>query len=196
MALVRKIGTAKFTQDGEKYTLTDDTGDYDINTNPGGYGAPNEARVDFALMIIVYYKEYHAGDISNVKITPDTHDPTNVVTFSIPTVKDGHYFSTVYWVPIADYNSAVPTDDQLEASSYPKIESNSAILSKSNLERNKIITQRVENIVVNNSKKNIDNLIRKYDNIRVLQEGARIEFCKGEYVNFSRIVNALTTKVC
>lgn len=84
------------SDDGGTIYLSDITGDYNVSTNPGGYGAPNTARTDLALILIVNYKAI-AGDES---IAVSGYDPEVVTQWTMPNItKDGHYEFKVYQVP-------------------------------------------------------------------------------------------------
>lgn len=75
--------------------LDDNTGDYEVSENPGGYGAPNTARTDLALIVIVKYKATEA----DVAIAASTYNPEVVTQFVFPTLNgDGWYQFNIYSV--------------------------------------------------------------------------------------------------
>lgn len=122
-------------QGGTILYLDDNTGAYEATENPGGYGSPNTARADLALIVIAKYK---ASD-GAVSITADTYDPEIVTqwVFDSDLQGDGHYEFNVY--PVAK-KAAQPatlntfvynfTSNQLErgngstfvAATYPELE--------------------------------------------------------------------------
>lgn len=195
MAITPSLTIAATTTDGDHFVISDDVGTYDVSTNPSGYGIPNELRTEFALMIVVSYKEYSDGELVDVPLTV-SYDPVSVADFTVPTLKDGYYYLTVYWVPIDIYNTSVPTVEELEASSYGQVEQHVPVLSKTYLKRNSINASIIDNIILTNSTVNNTKNRIKNENIRALIEGARREFCKGEYYNFAKITEALNNKIC
>jgi hypothetical protein len=84
-------------QGGTILYLDDNTGAYEVTENPGGYGSPNTARADLALIVIAKYK---ASD-GSVTITADTYDPEGVTqwVYDNDLQGDGHYEFNVY--PVA-----------------------------------------------------------------------------------------------
>lgn len=94
MALVQ-VFTIRESEDGTIIYITDETGEYDAVSNPGGYGAPNTAREDVALIILGKYKA-SAGD---VELTFDTYNPEDVTEFAVSNLDtDGYYQFKVYTV--------------------------------------------------------------------------------------------------
>lgn len=73
---------------------SDDTGDYSL-TNPGGYGSPNTARADLAILLVV---KYHPST-ATVALTVGTYDPKTVTDWTVTgNGKDGHFSFTFYSV--------------------------------------------------------------------------------------------------
>lgn len=94
MALVQRFDITE-SQDGTIIYISDETGEYDASSNPGGYGGPNTARADVALIILGKYKA-SAGDTD---LTFDAYDPEIVTEFSVSNLDtDGYYQFKVYTV--------------------------------------------------------------------------------------------------
>jgi len=94
MAL-QQVFTISESQDGETIYIDDDTGDYDVSTNPGGYGTPNPARADVALILIANYKS-STGDEA---MTITSYDPESVTQFIITSADtDGHIEFDIYTI--------------------------------------------------------------------------------------------------
>ncbi len=94
MALVQ-VFTERESEDGTIIYITDETGEYDAISNPGGYGAPNTERSEVALIILGKYKA-SAGD---VELTADTYNPEDVTEFAFSALEhDGYYQFKIYTV--------------------------------------------------------------------------------------------------
>ncbi len=95
MAL-QQVFTISESQDGETVYIDDDTGAYDAMTNPAGYGAPNTAREDIAIILIANYK----GSTGDTAMTITTYDPENVEQWVITSATtDGHVEFDLYNIP-------------------------------------------------------------------------------------------------
>lgn len=95
------------------------TGTYNVSTNPGGFGAPNPDRADFAAVMIAVHKLV-SGDVpANIL----AYDPLSVTSFTIEITPDvnGHLKYDLYLIPIFDelltynegditYDNRVPAD--------------------------------------------------------------------------------------
>ncbi len=100
MALQQSFSVSQ-SQDASILYLTDTTGNYNVTTNPGGYGSPNVARTDLALILIVTYKATEA----DVDIQPSTYNPETIGLWTIPyDQNDGWVEFKVY--PIAKKTGA------------------------------------------------------------------------------------------
>lgn len=94
MALVQRFQITE-SQDGSTITISDETGTYDVVSNPTGYGGPNTVREDVALIILGKYKAT-AGD---TELTFDAYDPETVTSFSVSNLDtDGYYQFKIYTV--------------------------------------------------------------------------------------------------
>jgi hypothetical protein len=82
-------------QGGTILYLDDETGDYNVSTNPGGYGSPNTARADLALILIAKYK----ATSEDIEIDANTYDPESVTQWTFESLEgDGRYQFNVYSV--------------------------------------------------------------------------------------------------
>ena len=94
MALVQRFEITE-SQDGTIIYVSDETGEYDAVSNPTGYGSPNTARTDVALIIIGKYK----ASTGDTELTFSTYDPEIVTEFVVPDLtKDGYYQFLIYTV--------------------------------------------------------------------------------------------------
>lgn len=57
MALSLKISVQSYDRGNHIITMSDDTGVYNVTTNPTGYGAPNEERANLPLILSVKQKD-------------------------------------------------------------------------------------------------------------------------------------------
>lgn len=88
MAIQYKLSTTPiFNSEGTTVTLTDETGIYNVSTNPGGYGTPNPARNTKAILLLPLYKKI-SGDL---QATQNTYNPLTVSTFITDIPIDGWY---------------------------------------------------------------------------------------------------------
>lgn len=87
------------TQSGAIIYISDETGTYDVVSNPTGYGSPNTERSDLALIAITKYK---ATD-GDVELTAEAYNPEVVTQFEYRSVggtdREGHIEAKIYIVP-------------------------------------------------------------------------------------------------
>lgn len=77
--------------------ITDSTGTYDATDNTTGYGAPNPARADLALLLRAYNKRYDGLEsLTDTALVIATYDPEVVTQWSLTLNKDGWQLATVY----------------------------------------------------------------------------------------------------
>lgn len=96
--------------DGKLITVKDDTGVYS-ESNPGGYGAPNETRGNLYGDLLA---ELHSDDEVTpieVEVVPEDATPLNVASWNISLHRDGYYRLLFILAPL--YNPALnyQTDD-------------------------------------------------------------------------------------
>jgi len=105
MALEFKI-ESKIDISGNPLYLNDKTGAYDVNDNPGGWGAPNPERNLNALMAIVE-KIVHDGDntfltpITNQIVYNDSIDNTYETAFQFQMENDGGHIQYFLLLPVS-----------------------------------------------------------------------------------------------
>lgn len=85
--------------------VTDATGDYNVLTNPGGYGAPNAAFNSYAHYVILRKK--NVNSVADVVLTLDSYNPLSSVTFTYPRTLDGWYEASKLNIPIWSAGSYV-----------------------------------------------------------------------------------------
>lgn len=100
--------------DGDILILTNETGLYNVDDNPTGFGGPNLERAE---VNIVPYVTFGLNDkIEPTNYTPDVDDEIN-----LPLSNDGVYHITVYALPTSfSYEGA--TESQLEDNAVSKFE--------------------------------------------------------------------------
>jgi hypothetical protein len=108
MALEFKI-ESKIDVSGNPLYLKDVTGEYDVNDNPGGWGAPNPSRNLNAVMAIVE-KIVHADNEPNTFLVPITNqisynpnvDDTYETPFELQMENDGGHIQYLILLPVSD----------------------------------------------------------------------------------------------
>jgi hypothetical protein len=110
MALGLNVCYTATTADCTQFTITDETGIYDIVDNTTGYGAPNEERADLALYLFGY--KYREGE-DDENITPiiNNTDPENVTSWNIANSEDGYYYFDAIAANIWDIAVGYSIDD-------------------------------------------------------------------------------------
>lgn len=84
MALLLKISESSYDRSTHTATFSDDTGNYNASTNPGGYGTPNPERNTLALVV-------SAVRINNQLEVVKWDDPINDSSFDYLFEADGVY---------------------------------------------------------------------------------------------------------
>lgn len=93
MALELSLSVSTEAADGTSITIADDTGTYDVSTNEGGYGSPNEERADLRLYMLPLKK---AEDGSATVLDVDNDTAESVDSWEITLTSDGwHSFGVV-----------------------------------------------------------------------------------------------------
>jgi len=95
MALIPVI-TVTFSN--TEVIVTDVTGDYNVSTNPGGYGAPNPAFNTLAHYVVL--KKKGVGDTQDATLVLDTYNPLVSTSFTYQRTIDGWYEATKLTIPI------------------------------------------------------------------------------------------------
>lgn len=91
MALEGSICHVSSYADCSSFNIEDQTGVYNVDTNPGGYGIPNPERSEVALYLVGYkYKE--GEDDEDITSSLNNTDPANVISWDIPDAQTGYYY--------------------------------------------------------------------------------------------------------
>lgn len=85
--------SATLTFSATQVTLTNDTGDYNVSTNPTGYGTPNPAFNALAHYAIIRKK--NVNDVADEVLTLDSYSPTSAETFTTDRELDGWFEGTL-----------------------------------------------------------------------------------------------------
>jgi hypothetical protein len=100
MALELSIYKYGINDAGTIITVKDNTGNYNADSNPTGYGSPNPERNTLALFLRAYAKRYDGGDEivdTNLTVTPASSDKTAVDTWDVTLLsKDSWVQATIY----------------------------------------------------------------------------------------------------
>lgn len=110
MALELNVCYTATNADCTQFTITDNTGTYDINNNTGGYGAPNVDRADVALYLFGYKYNEGEADTDITSILNNT-DPENVTYWEVANSSDGYYYFDAAAVNIWDIAATYVLDD-------------------------------------------------------------------------------------
>lgn len=97
MALEHKLAKGSISSDCITLTVSDDTGNYNVTTNPTGYGAPNETRANLYLKFFVTLRKSTGRE----SITVPAYNENTVTSWSVTIAEDGWYelymFSCKAW---------------------------------------------------------------------------------------------------
>lgn len=94
MALAPKLKETGINKAGNEYYISDDTGVYNLDTNPGGYGTPNKERSEVAVICLVTYRSSN-GD---VPLKFQAYDPETVTSFTLNLDRDGWFEVRLYQI--------------------------------------------------------------------------------------------------
>jgi len=97
-----------------KIQISDNTGTYNVDSNPGGYGSPNQDRADVTLWLESTVNKRNDGD---EVVAVDTYTPTSVTDWFVALNLDGWYQMIGY--TIQDFDSvgnSYPSDSQFSIS--------------------------------------------------------------------------------
>lgn len=97
MALTLKLTQGAISADGLTFTVSDSTGNYNVSTNPGGYGSANTARESLGLKLVVTNKRFDGeDDLTDNECEIESYDPTDVTQWTVNTLKSGWYQVTIF----------------------------------------------------------------------------------------------------
>lgn len=214
MALQLKLSRTSINNIGTEMYLSDVTGSYNSETNPGGYGGINQTRNSVALLIqSILHKS-----TEDVNIEIKEYDPEAVEHFTLLTREDG-YIETIMvavqkteptiefsygWTSVLGLVQLVgglfvpktPLDLYndpmfLEATSFKTV-----LLARMAIYRNKTNLEliRIKQAASNDRSHNreIVDKEREFSFVRGLLEGARYQWCMENYTESQRIVESFT----
>lgn len=101
MALVLDVDVTAQTTDCGTLTVTDSTGNYNVSTNPTGWGAPNAVRSDYYIKLFVTLKKTTGDE----PITIDTYNANTVTSWSVDITEDGYY--NVYAFACLEFDAGI-----------------------------------------------------------------------------------------
>jgi hypothetical protein len=87
MALELKIEKDSISSDCTTLTIKDNTGNYNVSTNPHGYGSPNETRANLFIKLFVTLKKTDGDEAQTI----DAYDENTEDTWEIDITEDGYY---------------------------------------------------------------------------------------------------------
>ena len=103
MALVLAIERTSITADCGTVVNTDTTGNYNVTTNPTGYGAPNETRANLYIKFLVNLRKTSGRE----PITIAAYNDNTVTSWSYAITEDGWYeqyvFACLVWSAVITY---------------------------------------------------------------------------------------------
>jgi hypothetical protein len=87
MALELLVEKDSISADCGTIVYKDNTGSYDVTTNPTGYGAPNETRANLYIKFFLTLKK----TVGDEQITLPTYISNTVTQWSVTVTEDGYY---------------------------------------------------------------------------------------------------------
>ena len=110
MALDLQLTKSGVTSDYTKIKITDNTGTYNVDSNPGGYGTPNLSRSDVTLWLESAVNKRNSEDVD---VDVDAYTPTSVTDWFVQLNLDGWYQMIGYTIQNFDNSTnSYPTDDK------------------------------------------------------------------------------------
>jgi hypothetical protein len=212
MALELKTASSR-NQDGSELYIEfrNATGDYDVTTNPGGFGAPNPER---SVLAILYYGILRTTE-EDIEILPVLYNPLTAesLTIAIDKSKNGHHNFWLFALPIFDDQLTYSIGDIVFNNDDPgnavvqklNIDEEWDILSTEDLISEDVIKKEVNNFVTPEAdtfvnelnatrlvkltkliegtcqKAEYDDARDAYDYVDGTLEAAYLDFCSGAY---------------
>lgn len=99
MALILKIEETSITADCGTLTITDNTGNYNVSTNPGGYGSPNEVRSNLYLLMQLNLRRSTGRE----SIAVPSYNKHTAALWTVAITEDAEY--EIYTFATLAYNS-------------------------------------------------------------------------------------------
>lgn len=212
MALQLKLARTGIDSVGTKMYLQDATGDYHVDDNPGGWGAPNPERVDRAVLVQAFNRKSTASD----EAVFDPYDPETVDKFTLNCTADGYYEIFIVSVPkttptaegeygwdaigglvgFKDGAVVAATPEEVyneplytEATSFKTV-----LLARVAIHRNTKNLELVKLLMAHHDdrghNRDIADAEDHFNTVRTLLEGARYMWCQDNYTEAQRIVES------
>lgn len=97
MALVLNVDHSATSTSCGELTILDNTGNYNVSTNPTGWGSPNAVRSDYYIKLILALKKTTGDEY----ITVDAYNDNTVTSWTVDITEDGYYqvfaFACLAW---------------------------------------------------------------------------------------------------
>lgn len=121
MALVLQSEYSATNTDGncDVIIIEDSTGDYNAVDNPGGWGAPNPERSEYALYSVLTKKI--EGDDTDIVDSANDATATSIDTFNLTSVGDGWYESNLVAIPVYSGSQAYGVNQVVYFTNQPYI---------------------------------------------------------------------------
>lgn len=124
MALQLVLSKTSISSDCNTLVFSDTTGNYNVSTNPGGYGSPNPNRSDLYMMILVNLRP----NTGRIPILVPAYNFNTASTWTVTLSQDGWYeiyaFSTVIYASGTTYQLGYITYDLSTNVFYKSLQNN------------------------------------------------------------------------
>lgn len=210
MALELNMARTAIDKLGEKMYISDTTGDYHVDDNPGGYGAPNPERNSLALLSYARL----VGTELDTAVTVDPYDPLTVENFTLTCEADGYYEFIVVAVQNVDptvegeygysaengltqlidsvVTSVTVLDVYEDEAFLNDVSFKTVLLARISILRNttnlSLIKLQISNEDDRGHKRQISDKQREFDSIESRLTGANYHWCLDNYMEAQRIV--------
>lgn len=104
MSLVLNIEKSSTSSDCATLTIVDNTGNYNVSTNPTGYGSPNESRVNLRLGVFVNLMKSTGRE----PVSVPAYNEATATTWTVTLTEDGWY--EIYGFACFEYSSGTTYD--------------------------------------------------------------------------------------
>lgn len=105
MPLIPQIQLTEISVNDTPITIDNITGNYNASTNPGGWGAPNPNRADFALALYGFSYERNEDADTALVVSNVSGTDFDVEQWTIATLHDGYVYITMLVIP--EYSTGV-----------------------------------------------------------------------------------------
>lgn len=207
-----QLNRTGINSNGTEMYLSDATGDYHVDDNPGGWGAPNPERASKAVLIQAFNNTSEGA----VEFEVNEYDPETVDSFVIQCAADGYIETFMIavdkveptvegaygWTATAglvkleegvlvDKTVKEVYEDVLfqDSLSYKTV-----LLARIAIYRNdlnlKLVQKRMQKYDDRGHNREIADLQEQFNFVRSLLEGARYQWCLDSYTEAQRVVEA------